>query len=37
MPVWGNVFRSEDSQPQEMHVRNRIAAVLDYLARIQEK
>jgi hypothetical protein len=36
MPVWGNVFRSEDTQPQEIHVRNRIGAVLDYLARIQE-
>lgn len=37
MPVWGNVYRSEDTQPYELHVRNRIAALLDYLARIQQK
>lgn len=37
MPIWGNIYRSEDTQPQELHARNRIAALLDYLARIQEK
>lgn len=37
MPVWGDVFRSDDQQPQDWFARNRIAALLDYLARIQEK
>jgi mono/diheme cytochrome c family protein len=37
MPVWGNVFRSEDPQAPEGYARSRMAFVLDYLARIQEK
>ena len=37
MPVWGNIYRSEDPQPYELHVRNRIASLLDYLSRIQQK
>ena len=37
MPVWGNVYRSEDTQPYELHVRTRISALIDYLSRIQEK
>jgi mono/diheme cytochrome c family protein len=37
MPVWGYVYRAEDTQPADLHARNRIAALLDYLARIQEK
>lgn len=37
MPVWGNVYRSEDTQPRDLHARNRINALIDYLARMQEK
>jgi mono/diheme cytochrome c family protein len=37
MPVWGNIYRMEDNKPQDWHARNRIAALLDYLNRIQEK
>lgn len=37
MPVWGDVFRADDQQPQDWFARNRMAALLDYLARIQEK
>lgn len=37
MPVWGNIYRLEDNKPQDWHARNRIAALLDYLNRIQEK
>ena len=37
MPVWGYVYRAEDTQPADLHARNRIASLLDYLARIQEK
>ena len=37
MPVWGHVYRAEDTQPRDLHARNRIASLLDYLARIQEK
>lgn len=38
MPLWGHIYRSEDSQYQPDWVaRNRMAALLDYLARIQEK
>lgn len=36
MPVWGHVYRSEDTQPRDLHARNRISALVDYLARIQE-
>lgn len=35
MPVWGYVYRSEDTQPSDLHARNRISSLLDYLARIQ--
>lgn len=37
MPVWGYIYRSEDTQPADLHARNRITSLLDYLARIQEK
>lgn len=37
MPVWGDVFRGEDTQPRDLHARNRIASLVDYLARMQEK
>ncbi len=37
MPVWGHVFRAEDPLAPEGYARSRIAFVLDYLARIQEK
>jgi len=40
MPVWGFVYRSEaqDTQYQpDWYARNRMASLLDYLARIQEK
>lgn len=37
MPVWGYIYRAEDTQPADIHARNRIAALLDYLVRIQEK
>lgn len=37
MPVWGYIFRAEDTQPADLHARNRISSLLDYLARIQEK
>jgi mono/diheme cytochrome c family protein len=37
MPVWGLIYRSEDTQPHDLHARNRIASLLDYLARIQQK
>jgi mono/diheme cytochrome c family protein len=37
MPIWGNVYQSEDTRPHGWYVRNRIASLLDYLARIQEK
>lgn len=37
MPVWGNVFRAEDIQAPDSYARSRIAFVLDYLARMQEK
>lgn len=36
MPIWGLVYRSEDSQHQpDWYARNRMASLLDYLARIQ--
>ena len=37
MPVWGHVYRSEDTQPRDLHARNRISALVDYLARLQGK
>lgn len=37
MPVWGQVYRAEDTQPYELHGRIRIAALVDFLARIQER
>lgn len=37
MPVWGYIYRAEDTQPADLHARNRISSLLDYLARIQEK
>ncbi|MDD2879296.1 MAG: cytochrome c [Rhodoferax sp.] len=37
MPVWGYIYRAEDTQPSDLHARNRITSLLDYLARIQEK
>lgn len=37
MPVWGQVYRAEDTQPYELHGRIRISALVDYLARIQVK
>lgn len=37
MPVWGQVYRAEDTQPYELHGRIRINALVDFLARIQEK
>lgn len=37
MPVWGNVFRSDDQHPQDWYARDRISSLVDYLARIQEK
>ncbi len=37
MPVWGYIYRAEDTQPADLHARNRITSLLDYLARIQEK
>lgn len=35
MPVWGYIYRSEDTQPADLHARNRTSSLLDYLARIQ--
>jgi mono/diheme cytochrome c family protein len=35
MPVWGYIYRSEDTQPADLHARNRISSLLDYLARVQ--
>lgn len=38
MPVWGSVYRlNPDVQEPAWYARNRIASLLDYLARIQEK
>ena len=37
MPVWGYIYRAEDTQPADLHARNRISSLLDYLARIQVK
>jgi mono/diheme cytochrome c family protein len=37
MPVWGQVYSAEDTQPYELHGRIRINALVDYLVRIQEK
>lgn len=37
MPVWGYIYRAEDTQPVDLHARNRISSLLDYLARIQVK
>lgn len=37
MPIWGHIYRGEDTQPRDLHARNRIASLVDYLARIQEK
>ena len=37
MPVWGYIYRTEDSQPSDLHARNRIGSLLDYLARIQAR
>lgn len=37
MPVWGYIYRAEDTQPADLHARNRIGSLLDYLARIQVK
>lgn len=37
MPVWGYVYRAEDTQPADLNARNRISSLLDYLARIQVK
>jgi mono/diheme cytochrome c family protein len=37
MPVWGDVYRSDDQHPQDWFARNRIASLIDYLSRIQEK
>ena len=37
MPVWGHVYRSEDTQPRDLHARNRISSLVDYLSRIQGK
>lgn len=43
MPVWGTVYRSQAIQPGEgelspdWYARNRIAALVDYLARVQQK
>ena len=36
MPVWGYIYRAEDTQPADLYARNRIHSLLDYLARIQE-
>jgi mono/diheme cytochrome c family protein len=37
MPIWGQIYRAEDTQPADLHARNRISSLLDYLARIQVK
>lgn len=37
MPIWGQIYRSEDTQPADLHARNRINSLLDYLVRIQVK
>ena len=37
MPVWGQIYRAEDTQPADLHARNHINSLLDYLARIQVK
>jgi mono/diheme cytochrome c family protein len=37
MPVWGYIYRAEDTQPADLHARNRISSLLDYLVRIQVK
>ncbi len=38
MPVWGLVYRAQDTPQQpDWYARNRMASLLDYLARIQEK
>lgn len=37
MPVWGDIYRSEDTHPRDLHARIRISSLLDYLARLQEK
>jgi mono/diheme cytochrome c family protein len=36
MPIWGNVYRTDNPQDAGWMARNRIASLLDYLARIQE-
>lgn len=35
MPVWGDVYRTDDGQPQDLNVRNRIEYLLAYLQDIQ--
>lgn len=37
MPVWGQVYRAEDTPPYALNARVRMAALVDFLARIQEK
>lgn len=37
MPIWGDIYRSEDTHPRDLHARIRISSLLDYLVRIQEK
>jgi mono/diheme cytochrome c family protein len=37
MPVWGDVYRSDDQHPQDWFARNRISSLVDYISRIQEK
>lgn len=36
MPLWGPVYRAEETQPYDLHTRNRMASLIDYLVRIQE-
>lgn len=37
MPIWGQVYRTQDTQSADYPVRNRVDSLVDFLARLQEK
>ena len=37
MPIWGQVYRTQGGQAADFPVRNRMDALVEFLARIQEK
>ena len=37
MPVWGSVYLTDDGQPHELNVRNRIESLVEYLHSLQVK